>query len=97
MNVSSIIVRTIPEHLQEVMDNINAVDFCDVHFHDPGGKIVVTIEGENIDEQMQRMKKIQGIPNVFSANLSYAYCEDELTEALGQIESIGGPVPGKLK
>ncbi|MCK5505595.1 MAG: chaperone NapD [Thermodesulfovibrionia bacterium] len=97
MNVSSIIVKTTPEHLQEVMDNINAVDFCDVHFHDPGGKIVATIEGKNIDEQMERMKKIQGIPNVFSANLSFSYCEDELIEALGQIEGTGDPVPGKLK
>ena len=97
MNVSSIVVRTVPEHMDNVINNINSIDFCEVHFSDKEGKIVVTIEGENIDEQMQRMKKIQGIPNVFSANLSYSYCEDELTEALRQIEGTGDPVPGKLK
>lgn len=85
MNVSSIVVKTTTEHLKEVIDNINAVDLCEVHFYDSEGKIVVTIEGESINDQMERMKKIQNIPFVFSANLSYSYCEDELTEALDRI------------
>ena len=85
MNVSSIVVKTDQEHLQEVIDNINAVELCEVHFNDDEGKIVVTIEGENIDEQMQRMKKIQKIPFVVSANLSYSYTEDEVANALDLI------------
>jgi nitrate reductase NapD len=97
VNVSSIVVQTTPEHLQEVIENINAVDFCEVHFNDPQGKIVVTVEGMNIDEQMERMKKIQRIPFVSNANLSYSYCEDELTTALGHIKDTDDPVPGKLK
>jgi nitrate reductase NapD len=87
MNVSSIVVKTDAEHLQEVMDNINAVDLCEVHFNDPEGKIVVTIEGENINEQMERMKEIQSIPFVYSANLSYSYCEDELSDAVEKIKN----------
>ena len=43
MNVSSIVVKTDQENLQEVMDNINAIDLCEVHFNDSEGKIVVTI------------------------------------------------------
>ena len=82
MNVSSIVVKTKAEHLEEVMDNINAVDFCEVHFSDSDGRIVVTIEGESIEEQMERMKKIQSMENVYSANLSYSYCEEELAQAL---------------
>ena len=88
MNVSSIVVKTKAEHLQEVMDSINDIDFCEVHFFDSGGKIVVTIEGETIDEQMGRMKTIQGMPNVFSANLSYSYCEEELAPALDKIGKV---------
>ena len=97
MNVSSIVVQTTAEHLQEVIENINAIDFCEVHFLDPQGKIVVTIEGMNIEEQMEKMQKIQKIPFVFSANLSYSYCEDELTTAFDHIKDTGDPVPGKLK
>ncbi len=86
MNVSSIVVKTTAEHLQEVMDNINKVDLCEVHFSDPEGKIVVTVEGESISEQMERMKVIQNIPFVFSANLAYSYCEDEVADAAEQIK-----------
>ena len=96
MNVSSIVVKTDQEHLQEVMDNINAIDLCEVHFNNDEGKIVVTIEGERIDEQMQRMKKIQAIPNVVSANLSYSYTEEEAAAGLDQIMD-SGDVPEKLQ
>ena len=97
MNVSSIVVKTTPEYMQEVMDNINKVDFCEVHFNDADGRIVVTIEGDSINEQMDRMKKIQKIPFVFSANVAYSYCEDELISMLAQIKDTGDPVPGELK
>ena len=86
MNVSSIVVKTTKEHMQEVTDNINSVDGCEVHFNDSAGKIVVTIEGESINDQMERLKLIQGIPFVCSADLSFSYCEDELKRSLGKIE-----------
>jgi nitrate reductase NapD len=86
VNVSGIVVKTTKEHLTEVMENINSISLCEVHFHDPDGKIVATIEGESINDQMERLKLIQGIPFVFSAALSFSYCEDELKEALGEIE-----------
>ena len=86
MNVSSIVVKTTAEHLQKVMDIINTYELCEVHFCDPDGRIVATIEGESISEQMDRMKIIQSIPFVFSANLSYSYCEDELAKSLEEIE-----------
>ncbi len=85
MNVSSIVVKTLPEHMQEVMDNINAVEYCEVHFNDESGNIVATIEGENIEEQMESMKKIQSLQYVSGANLSYSYCEEEVAPALDQI------------
>lgn len=96
MNVSSIVVKTVPEHLQEVIADINAIDLCEVHFNDDEGKIVVTIEGENINDQMERMKKIQAIPNVVSANLSYSYTEEEVAAGLDQIMSSGN-VPDMLQ
>ncbi len=97
MNVSSVVVQTKAEHLQEVMDTINAYELCEVHFYDSEGKIVATIEGDDIGEQMEKLKKIQSIPSVFNANLAYSYCEDELTQILGQLESTGGEVPSELK
>ena len=97
MNVSSIVVKTDPENMQNVMDNINAIELCEVHFNDDKGKIVVTIEGENIVEQMERMKKIQALPNVASANLSYSYTEEEVANGLDQIMASGDEIPEKLQ
>ena len=97
MNVSSIVVKTTPEYMQEVMDNINKVDSCEVHFNDADGRIVVTIEGDSINEQMDRMKKIQKIPFVFSASVAYSYCEDELISMIAQIKDTGEPVPRELR
>ena len=86
MNVSSIVVKTMPEHMDSVIKEINEVDFCEVHFSNKEGKIVVTIEGNSINEQMESMKCIQGIPNVSSANLVYSYSEDESISALDQMK-----------
>ncbi|MBI4826850.1 MAG: chaperone NapD [Nitrospirae bacterium] len=88
MNVSGIVVKTAKEHLQDVIERINSIGYCEVHFHDPDGKIVATIEGDSINDQTERLKQIQNIPFVFSASLSYSYCEDEISEALGTIRTI---------
>ena len=88
MNVSSIVVTTSPEHMKSVIDMINSYDLCEVHFKDTDGRIVVTVEGENIEEQMKSLGVIQNIPEVFNANLMFSYCEEELIEALDQIYQI---------
>jgi len=85
MNVSSIVIRTTPQYLGEVIAEINAVNHCEVHFYDFEGKIVVTIEGESINDQIETMKHIQNSPHVLSANLMFSYCKDEITEALEKI------------
>ena len=61
MNVSSIVVKTVQEHLESVINDINDLDLCEVHFSNKEGKIVVTIEGNNIGNQMESMKSIQAL------------------------------------
>jgi nitrate reductase NapD len=97
MNVSSIVVKTLPEHVQSVIENLRSTDFCEVHFHDTNGRIVVTIEGEDISEEMRKLKLIQGMPQVLSANLAYAYSEQELALAKEHITMIKDAVPDTLK
>ena len=56
MNISSIVIQAKPEYVEEIIAVCEANDFCDYHFHDVAkGKIVVTIEGANIDEEMSKM------------------------------------------
>lgn len=92
MNVSSVIVRAAKQRIESVINEINAIDFCEVHFFDPGGKIVATIEGESIHHQMERMKKIQDLPDVLSVNVSYTYCEDEVAGAVEEMNGISDTV-----
>ena len=86
MNVSSIIVKTSSENMKDVIDKINSMEYCETHYSDPNGKIVVTIEGKSIDRQMSLMKKIINMPSVYGASLAYSYCEDELSDSLNNIK-----------
>lgn len=97
MNVSSIVVKTAPEHLTEVVGNINALDLCEVFFHDDQGRIIVTIEGETIGEEIKRLRLIQELPHVMSADLMYAYSERELGRATEELKKMRDPVPAALK
>jgi nitrate reductase NapAB chaperone NapD len=75
MNVSSIVVRTAAENMNTVITEINSIDLCEVHFNDTQGKIVVTIEGESVHDQIELMKRIQDLPFVLNASLMYSYSD----------------------
>lgn len=97
MNISSIVVKTAPEQVKPVMDNLRLSGLCEVHFHDEQGRIVATIEGRDVGEEMAKLKAIQGLPRVLSAELAYAYSENELDEAIKNINAAGKPVPDALR
>jgi nitrate reductase NapD len=97
MNVSSIVVKTLPERAREVVGRLGSSGICEVHFHDAQGRIVVTIEGRDVNEEMQKLKRIQGLPHIISANLAYAYSEKELADARAHITMMGNAVPDALK
>ena len=97
MNISSIVVKTLPEHVRTVIENLRSTDFCEVHFHDTTGRIVVTIEGEDISEEIRKLKLVQGMSHVLSADLAYAYSERELALAREHITMMKDAVPDSLK
>ncbi len=87
MNISSIVIQAKPEYIAGIVAICEESDFCDYHFHDvEKGKIIVTIEGENIDEEMSKMKKIEQIPHVICADMMMAYSEDELDAERAKLE-----------
>jgi nitrate reductase NapD len=91
MNISSIVIQTNPEFLEELVNKIKESDLCEYHIHDEKGRIIVTIEGANVDEEIAKMKQIQAIPKVISASLVYSYNEEDLDierEKLEKVDSI---------
>ncbi len=80
MNISSIIVQTLPKHTEEVVEALKKCEACDYHMHDEKGRIIITIEGEGVSEELAKLKIIEAIPHVISADMQMAYSEDELSE-----------------
>lgn len=97
MNVSSLVINTAPEHIEKVIDMLGKSGLCEVFFHDTSGRIVVTIEGRDVSEEMRKLKDIQAIEHVASAELVYSYSEHEVMQDLGKINSISDPVPEALR
>ena len=76
MKISSIVVRTRPKHLEAVKEALAGVDTCDVHFQDEEGRLVVTVEGDDLKDEAARLKEILALPHVVSADFSYTYSDD---------------------
>lgn len=97
MNISSIVVKTAPEHFEHVMETLKASGLCEIHFMDETGKIVVTLEGKDTDEQIRKMREIMNLPDVLCADLAYSYSESEMELNLCRLERNRDAVPDALK
>lgn len=96
MNLSSIVILTKPEHLEEVLHSIKESNECEYHLHDEKGRIIVTIEGKDTEEEITKLKLIQTIPNVISAEMVFAYSEDELDQQRQKLEQAEDNIPDWL-
>ncbi len=87
MNVSSIVVKTLPENLDEVVNALKNCEACDYHFHDDLGRVIITIEGESVKEELRKLNIIEAIPHVISADMQMAYSEEELNSHMEVLEN----------
>lgn len=97
MNISGIVVKAAPEQVDVVMGVLRASGLCEVYFHDSAGRIIVTVEGVDTNEEIRKMKEIMGLPGVICANLSYTYNEEEIESALDQMKDALQQVPDALQ
>ncbi|RXJ66235.1 nitrate reductase [Halarcobacter ebronensis] len=87
MNISSIVVQTVPKYLEQVLEDLKNCEACDYHLHDDKGRIIVTIEGNGVKEELEKLRVIEAIPHVISADMQMAYSEDELDEHMEILEN----------
>lgn len=87
MNISSIVVQTLPKYLDQVIEDLKNCDVCDYHMHDEKGRIIVTIEGEGVSEELKKLKVIESIPHIGSADMQMAYSEEELSSHMEVLEN----------
>ncbi len=87
MNISSIVVQTLPKHLEQVVQDLKDCEACDYHLHDEKGRVIITIEGEGVEEELKKLRVIEAIPNVINADMQMAYSEEELNENINVLEN----------
>jgi len=87
MNISSIVVQTVPEHLDEVVESLKNCEVCDYHMHDEKGRVIITIEGNGVSEELEKLRVVEAIPFVYAADMQMAYSEDELDEHMEVINN----------
>ena len=73
MNISSIVVQTLPKYIDEVVESLKSCGVCDYHMHDEKGRIIITIEGDGVQEELKKLKVIEAIPHVISADMHKTY------------------------
>ncbi len=87
MTLSSILIQTKPEHVLPLVKKLKDMDICEYHLHDEKkGSIIVTVEGKNTGEEMQKLTEIQSMDLVISAEMIYSYHEDELEQLRENLE-----------
>ncbi len=87
MNISSIVVQTLPEHVEKVVEDLKNCEACDYHLHDEKGRIIITIEGDGVSQELEKLRVIEAIPHVIAADMQMAYSEDELDEHMEVINN----------
>ncbi len=96
MTLSSCVIRCNPQDLEDVKRRVEETNVCDIHIVDESGYIIVTIEGKDTAEEIGKLKTLQFLEGVLSAEMVYSYSEDEL-EALREDLEMQEPVPDILE
>ena len=96
MNISSIVVQCKSDNFDKVKEWCENSEICDYHFGDKDkGKIIVTIEGKDVGEEIEKLKQIQVAPFVIAADMMMTYQEDMLDEEIQKLNEQD-PVPAFL-
>jgi len=78
--ISGIVMASRPEHLAELSRAVEAISWAEVHFSDPRGRLVVTIEATDLDQSVDRLKELQELPRVLMAELAQYCIEEEVRD-----------------
>jgi nitrate reductase NapAB chaperone NapD len=73
--ISGIVVASRPEDQARVRRELEALDYADIHFSDPRGRLVVTVDAPGIEASMERVAAIGRIPEVLAVSLAEYWME----------------------
>jgi nitrate reductase NapAB chaperone NapD len=98
MNISGILVTTLPEHVAEVARSLSALPGLEVSQTDvSSGKLVVVQEAASVGDEVEGFKRIRTLPHVVAVDLVQHYFEhdneliDAIPDELNGLEGIRVP------
>ena len=104
MNLSSILVVTLSEKIEQTINSLKSLPGIDVHHCDRAtGRIVITQEADNITAEVDGLKHIKTMPYIILAEMVNHYFENDeeahthIPSELDEFEGIPDvPVPSYL-
>lgn len=74
--ISGVLVVAKPEHQSQVRTALEVLPWADVHHGDPDGRLVITIEADDTDQAIARLREVQELPRVILAEMVEHFVED---------------------
>lgn len=87
MNISSVVVKCAPEYVGFVVEKLGESGQCEVYAQDELGRIIIILEGETTEEESEKLRIVQMIPHVLSAEMAMAFSENEFSAEEGKFEA----------
>ncbi|CAK8715904.1 MAG: periplasmic nitrate reductase chaperone NapD [Candidatus Electronema aureum] len=76
MNISGVVVHTLPENAAALQEQIAALAGVEVHATQDDGRMVITIEDTPEIGPAETLMQVQNLPGVLSAAMIYNYCDE---------------------
>lgn len=96
MNISSVVVKCAPEYIEFVLEQLRSSGQCEVYMHDELGRIVIVLEGDTTEEESEKLRIIQEIPHILSAEMAMAFSENEFSSEEGKFERVDDSIINQL-
>jgi len=86
MNISSVVIQAVPEHIEDLVVELKKGEICEYQMHDEKGRVIVIIEEEGVEQEVVRLKQLQQLQHVLSADMAFSYSENELEEERDKLD-----------
>jgi len=77
MNIAGVLVNSHPDHVDSVKQRLAAIHGVEVHATTPEGRIVVTVDEDNLDTLADTFRQFHDLSGVLSASMVYHHFETD--------------------
>ena len=77
LHIASCVGFCTPEALEGVVRAIRATGIAEVPRHDPGGRLVLLMEGPSSRHVLDAIDAVRALPGVLAVHLAYQHVESE--------------------